>query len=104
MVLDDIIADMLKKNLWLIVTELFIGSRKLNISFVFITQSYLTIPRNIRLTYTLYLNMKIPNKWKLQQTAFNNSSDIDFKKKKTLWTFRNSALQSCILYILDAIF
>ena len=40
-VFDDMIPDMIKnKNLNLIVTELFIRGRKLNISLVFITQSY----------------------------------------------------------------
>ena len=39
-VFDDMIADIIKnKNLNLIVKELFIRRRKLNISFVFITQS-----------------------------------------------------------------
>ena len=39
---DDMIADMLSdKKLNSIVTEIFIRGRKLNISFVFITQSYL---------------------------------------------------------------
>ena len=39
-VFDDIIADMInKKELNSIVTELFIKDRKLNISFIFITQS-----------------------------------------------------------------
>ena len=41
-VFDDMIADMLnKKKLNPVVTELFIRGRKLNISFVIITQSYL---------------------------------------------------------------
>ena len=40
-IFDDTIADMLSnKKLNLIVTELFIRGRKLNISLVFITQSY----------------------------------------------------------------
>ena len=44
-VFDDMIADMLsnkKRNP--IVTQLFIRERKLNISFVSITQSYLVVP------------------------------------------------------------
>ena len=46
-VFDDIIADMLSnKKLYPIVTELFIRGRKLNISFVFITQSYFAAPKN----------------------------------------------------------
>ena len=45
-VFDDAIADMLSnKKLDLIVTELFIRSRKLNISLVFITKSYFSLPK-----------------------------------------------------------
>ena len=47
------IADMLSnENLNLIITEFFIGGRKLNISLVFIIQSYFAVPKNIRLNPT----------------------------------------------------
>ena len=78
-VFDDMVADMLSdRKLNPIVTELFIRGRKLNISLVFITQSYFTVPKNIRLNSTHYFVMKIPNKRELQQTEFNHSSDIKF--------------------------
>ena len=74
------IADMLSnKKLNPMVTELFIKERKLNISLVFITQSYFVVPKNIRQNSTHYLVIKIPNKRELQQTAFNYSSDFDFQ-------------------------
>ena len=63
----------------LIVTELFLRSRKLNISLVFILQSYFKVPKTIRLNPAHYFIMKIHNKRKLQQIASNHSSDIDFK-------------------------
>ena len=45
-VFDDIIADILSnEKLNPIVTELFIRGRNLNISLVFITQSYFTVPK-----------------------------------------------------------
>ena len=45
-VIDDMIADMInKKKLNSVVTELFIRGRKLNISLVFITQSYFKVPK-----------------------------------------------------------
>ena len=48
-VFDDIIADMINnKKLNSIITELFIRSRKLNISPVFITQSYFKVPKDVR--------------------------------------------------------
>ena len=57
------IADILSnKKLNPILTELFIRGRKLNISLVFITQSYFAVPRDIRLNSTHYFIMQIPNK------------------------------------------
>ena len=78
-VFDDIIADMLSnKKLNLIVPELFIRRRKLNIS-------YFAVPKNIKLNSTHYFVMKIPNKRELQQIAFNHSSDIDFQDFMNLY-------------------
>ena len=52
-VFDDMIADMINnKKLNPIVTELFIRGRKLNISIVFITQSYFKVPKDVRLNST----------------------------------------------------
>ena len=77
---DDMIADMINnKRLNSIVTELFIRGRKLGISIVFITQSYFKVPKDVRLNYTHFFIMKIPNKRELQQIALNHSSDIGFK-------------------------
>ena len=73
------IADMLnnkKRNQ--VATELFIRSRKQNISLVFISQSYFAVPK-ILLNSMHYCIMKIPKQTELQQIAFNHSSDIDFK-------------------------
>ena len=67
------------KKLNSIVTELFIRGRKLNISIVFITQSYFKVPKDVRLNSTHFFIMKIPNKRELQQITLNHSSDIDFK-------------------------
>ena len=48
MVFDGTIAGMIStKKRYQKLTELFIRSRKLNISHVFITQSYLAVPKNI---------------------------------------------------------
>ena len=78
-VIYDMIDGMLSnKNINPVVTELFIRGRKLNITLVFITQSYFAVPKNNRLNSTYYFIIKIPSKWELQQTAFNHWSDIDF--------------------------
>ena len=77
---DDMIADMINnKKLNPVVTELFIRGRKLNISIVFITQSYFKAPKDVRLNSTHFFIIKIPNKRELQEIALNDSSDIDFK-------------------------
>ena len=67
------IADIINnKKLNSIVTELFIGGRKLNISLVFMTQSYFKVSKDVRLNSTHFFIMKIPNKGELQQIALNH--------------------------------
>ena len=79
-IFNDMIADMISnKKLNLVVTELFIRSRKLNISIVFIMKSYFKVPKDVRLNSTHFFILKISNKRELQQIALNHSSDIDFK-------------------------
>ena len=59
-VFDGTISDMINnKKVKLIVTELFIWGRKLNISIAFITQSYFAVPKNVRLNYTHPFIMQI---------------------------------------------
>ena len=62
-VFDDMIADiMTSKKFQSIINELFIRCRKLNISLVFTTQSYFSVPKDVRLNSTHYLIMKINTK------------------------------------------
>ena len=75
----DMIADMRNKKSQTLIKELFIRCRKLNISLVFITQSYFSVPKDARLNSTHYLFMKINNKRELQNIAINHSADIDYK-------------------------
>ena len=85
------------KKLNPVLTELLIRGRKLNISLVFITQSYFAFPKSIRLTSTHYFIMKIPNKWELQQNESNHSSDIDFKSFMNLRKKRTAKPYSFLL-------
>ena len=71
------------KKLNSIVTELFIRSRKLNISIVFITQSYFKVPKDVSLNSTHFFIMKIPNKRELQQIALINRFMKIYKKYTT---------------------
>ena len=69
----NLIADMYNSKKYSpIVTDFFVRGRKLNISFAFIVSSYFAEPNNITLNSTYHFIMKIPNKQKLQQIAFNH--------------------------------
>ena len=79
-VFDDMIADiMTNKRFQAIIKELFIRCRKLNISLVFITQSYFSVPKDVRLNSTHFLIMEMSNKKKLNNIAINHFADIDYK-------------------------
>ena len=76
-VFDGMIAHTINnKKLNSIVTELFIRGRKLNISFVFITQSFFKVPKDVRLNTTHTFIAKIPNKGEFQRITIHHSSDI----------------------------
>ena len=62
-----------------ILKELFIRCRKLNISLCSLTQSYFSVPKDVRLNYTHYIIFKLNNKRELQNIAINHSADIDYK-------------------------
>ena len=53
--------------------------QEINISLVFVTQSYVFVPKDVRLNSTHYLIMKINNKRELQNIATNLPADIDYK-------------------------
>ena len=74
---DDMIADMIhNKQLNSIVTELFIRGRKLNISLVFITQSYFKVPKDVMLNTSHVFIAKIPNKRELQPLRYRNEQKL----------------------------
>ena len=78
-VLDDMIADiMANKKFQAIIKELFIRCKKVNVTLVFITQSYFSVPKDLRLNSTHYLIMKTNNRIELQKIAINHSADIDY--------------------------
>ena len=79
-VFDDMIADiMTNKRFQAIIKELFIRCRQLNISLVFIAQSYFSVPKDVRLNSMHHLIMKINKKRELENIATNHSADIDFQ-------------------------
>ena len=74
------IADvMTNKKSQFIIKDLFIRSRKLNVSLVFITQSHFSVPKEVRLSCTHYLIMNIHNRKELKNIAINHSAYIEYK-------------------------
>ena len=95
---NDMIADMINnKKLNSVVNELFIRCRKLNISLVFITQSYFKIPKDLRLNTTHFFITKIPNKGELQQIAQNHSSDFKMKDFINIYEKYSTELNSFLV-------
>ena len=98
------------KEVQAIVKKLFIRCRKLNISLVFITQSFFPVQKGARLNSTHYLIMKIPSKRELQNIAADHSADIDYKdfmriyRKCTAKPLLIQHYQLVILYVLERTF
>ena len=87
-IFDDMIADIMRSEKFkAIVKELFIRCRKLNISTVFITQSYFRTPKYVRLNSTHYIIMKISNKKELKSIAEENSGHLDFKEFLKIYNY-----------------
>ena len=84
-IFDNMIADIMRSEKFkVIVKELFIRCRKLNISIVFITRSSFRTPKDARLNSTHYILMKIGNKQELKSIAEENSGHLDFKDFKNI--------------------
>ena len=67
------------KNFKRIIKELFYRACKLNVSVVFITQSYFRALKDARLNSTHYIIMKINNKKELKRIAEEKSGHLDYK-------------------------
>ena len=85
-VFDDMIAYIMgNKKFQAISKELFIRCRKLNISLVFITRSYFSVPKDARLNATHYFIMKINNRIELKNIVTDHSADIDYQDFKEIY-------------------
>ena len=77
---DDMISHVMSnKEAQLVLKELFIRCRKLNISLCFLTQPYFGVPKDVRLNCTHYIVFKLSNKREIQNIAINHSADIDYE-------------------------
>ena len=97
-IFDDMIADIMRSEKFkAIVKKLFIRCRKLNISIVFITQSYFRTPEDARLNSTHYMLMKIDNKKELKSIAEENSGHLDFKDFLKIYNYCTNELYSFMM-------
>ena len=79
-VFDDMISHLMSdKKAQQILKDLFIRWRKLNILLCFLTQSYFSVPKYVRLNCSHYILFKLNNRRELQNIAFNHSADIYYK-------------------------
>ena len=79
-VFNDMIADIeYNKNFKRIIKELFYRARKINVSIVFITQSYFRTLKDARLNSTHYILMRIGNKNELKRIAEEKLGHLDYK-------------------------
>ena len=77
-IFDDMISHVVSdKKAQQILKDIFIRCGKLNISLCFLTQSYFSVPKDVRLNCTHYMILKLNNKREL--IAINHSADIDYK-------------------------
>ena len=101
MAFDNMIADiMTNKNFQAIIKELFLICRKLNISLAFITQSYFSAPKDVRLNSIHCLVMKINSQKELQNIAINHSADINCKDFMKI--YRECTKEPFIFLTIDA--
>ena len=78
-IFDDMISHFMSDKKAQQIKDLFIRCRKLNISLCFLTQSYFSVPKHVRLNCTHYILLKLNNKKELQNIVINHSADIDYK-------------------------
>ena len=93
------IADTINnKKLNSTITKLFIRGKQLNISLVFITQSYFKVPKDVRPNSTHFFIMTILNKRELQRIALNHSPDIS--SKDSLRSTKNVLLNNILFWLM----
>ena len=79
-VFDDMISHVMSdKKVQQVLKELYIYCRKLNVSLCFLSQSYYSVPKDMRLNRNHYIIFKLNNMRELQNIAVNHPADIDYK-------------------------
>ena len=99
-VFDDMIADIeYNKTFKRIIKELFYRARKINVSIVFITQSYFRALKDARLNSTHYILTKIGNKKELKIIAEEKSGHLDYKDFLKIYNY--CTREPCSFMLID---
>ena len=94
-VFDDMISHVMSnKKAQQVLKELFIRCRKLNLSLCFLTQSYFSVPKDVRLNCTHYVIFKLNSKRELQNIAIT----MEILVIKTLQKSTEILLKSLIFF------
>ena len=80
-----------------VIKELFYRARKLNVSIVFITQSYFRVLKDARLKSTHYVLMKIGSKKELKSISEEKSGHLDHKDFLKMYNYRTKEPYSFML-------
>ena len=100
-VFDDMIADIeYNTKFKRIIKELFYRARKINVSIVFITQSYFRAMKDARLNSTHYILMKIGNKKELRRIAEEKPGHLDYKDFLKIYNY--CTREPCSFMMIDA--
>ncbi len=94
-IFDDMVTEKNLKN----VAELFIRGRKQNASIVFISQSYFSIPKNIRINCDYFVITKTSHKKDLIEIAKDNTTDITHEE--FLKIYRDATREPYSVLVID---
>ena len=93
-VFDDMIADIEYNKNFKRIIKVFYRARKINVSIVFITQSYFRALKDARLNSTHYILMKIGNKKELKRIAEEKSGHLDYQDFLKIYNYCTRKLYS----------
>ena len=100
-IFDDVIADIERNEKFKkIIKELIFRSCKINVSIVFITQSYFRAIKDARFNSTHYILMKIDNKKELKSIAEENSGHLNYKDFLKICNYFTK--EPCSFMLIDA--
>ena len=98
----DMIADVMNnKKYQAIPKDLFIRSRKINVSVIFISQSYFRISRDVRLNSSHFILMKLNDPREINNIANNHS--LTLSNKQFINLYKKSTINKYSCFVIDLV-